>query len=726
MDTNTAPDAQIFINRELSWLKFNERVLEESMCETTPLYERLKFIAIYTNNLDEFYMIRVGTLYDQALMTVPFLDTKTHMTPTEQLNLIYARTRALGERRDACYAAVCGALAEMGAEHVRLGTVVGRDRNYLKAYFERELQPLLSPQIIDARHPFPHLINKQLYVAVRLKREKPASEDGDKSDNISTAPLFGLIPVPDALDRLIFLPGEGLSRFVLAEEVIAAHAAAAFGKLFRVLEAVVFTVTRNGDINMDEQLYHQDADYRAFMKEVLKKRRRLAPVRLEAQDFCSRELRVYFMEKLRLSDTQIFVSASPIDLRFVYALGDRLPKTLVRKISWEPHVARLPAGLSSRGGMIRRIERGDILLMFPYDSFRPFIDLIREASADPFVTSIKLTLYRVGQESRIIDSLISAAENGKDVTILLELRARFDEENNLNWAQKLEEAGVHILYGPDGYKVHSKVCLITRSEKGRVTHITQVGTGNYNEKTAHVYTDYSLLTAHPGIAADAARLFNHLCTGTLGDDYRTLLVAPHCMPETIFRMIDEEIERARQGREAQIIIKLNSVTDNGVIDALVRASGAGVRVRMIVRGICCVLPGVAGMTENIEIQSIVGRYLEHSRVYCFGAGADRKIYISSADFMTRNMHRRIELAAPILDPTLAKRVYEDLLATLRDNVKARDMCPDGSYVLRTPPSPDEAFDSQRYFRERVETVAASAEPGVLRRLFARLQRKFPR
>ncbi len=697
----------IYVNRELSWLKFNERVLEESMCAATPLYERLKFISIFESNYDEFFMVRVGTLYDQALLAVPLLDTKTHMTPAEQLEAIYARTRVLTARRDACYDAVTEALAQEGVVHLRRVTE-DADRQALDAIFEREIWPLLSPSIVDSRHPFPHLPNKQLHVAVRL-----AQPGGDE-------PLFGLIPVPAALDRLIFLPGDEAHRYCLAEEVIAARAASVF-PMYEVREAVVFCVTRNADINTDEQLYNQDADYRDYMKEILRKRKRLAAVRLELLGDSSEEMRAYFREKLRLRETQVFSSTSPLEMRYVYALGDKLPSALTKRLSWTPHHPRYPAGLSKKTSMIRRIQHGDLLLNYPYDSFKPFVNLIREASEDKYVTSIRLTLYRVGRESRLIDSLINAAENGKDVTILLELRARFDEENNINWAQKLEESGVRILYGPDGYKVHSKICLITRREKGRVSYITQIGTGNYNEKTANVYTDYSLMTANPAIAADAAKLFNNLGMGVLGDDYKTLLVAPHCMKTVLLRAIDGEIAKARLGRGGEILVKVNSVTDNDMIEALVRASQAGVRVRMIVRGICCLLPGVTGQTENISIISIVGRYLEHSRVYCFGTGAERKVYIASADFMTRNMQRRVEVAAPLLDPAIARRVYEDVEASLADNVKARIMLPDGSYTLRGAGEAS-PFDSQEFFRARAEENAGASAGSLLGKLRKKLRK----
>ena len=695
--------ASIYVNREFSWLKFNERVLDESMCADTPLYERLKFIAIFESNYDEFFMIRVGTLYDQTLVAVPFLDTKTHMTPTAQLEEIYERTRTLTARRDACYDAVTAEMAREGVVHLR--DQIGReDRRYLDGVFERDIQPLLSPSIVDARHPFPHLANKQLFVAVRL--EHPNGQE---------AP-YGLIPVPSALDRVIFLPEEGAPRdsaaqtgqhrYVLAEDVIADRAAAVF-PMYRVLESVVFCVTRNADISGDE--HQQDADYREYMKEVLKKRKRLAAVRMELEGQASEELQAYFMEKLHLHRSQLFFSTSPVDMRYVYGLFDELPPALARRLSWTPHRARFPAGLSKSESMIRQIQHADVLLHYPYDSFKPFVNLIREASEDPAVTSIKITLYRVGRESRIIDSLISAAENGKDVTILLELRARFDEENNINWAQKLEDAGARILYGPGGYKVHSKICLITFREKGRVSYITQIGTGNYNENTANVYTDYSLMTASPSIAEDALLLFNNLSTGVLGDNYGTLMVAPHHMRTVILRNIETEIEKARIGRPAEITVKLNAITDNQLIDALVRASQAGVRIRMLVRGICCLLPGVPGKTENITIFSIVGRYLEHSRVYCFGAGEERRVFISSADFMTRNMQRRVEVAAPVLTPALAKRIWDDLELLFADTCKARVMHPDGSYTLRRPADGERPFNSQEYFRQRTESSAVRGE-----------------
>ena len=714
MDKTLRDDASIFVNREFSWLKFNERVLEESMCTETPLYERLKFIAIFRSNLDEFYMIRVGTLYDQALLTVPILDSKTHMTPVAQLEHIYRRTREMEERCGICYKRVTSELAAEGVSLMGWDALTSDERKYLDSFFEREILPLLSPTIVDTRHPFPFLGNKQIYVAVRLESKR---KDEDKKT------LFGIIPVSNALPRLVRLQ-EKEHRFILTEEVVRGFSEKVFN-FYSVRESVVFCVTRNADINMDEQFYNQEVDYRAYMKEVLKKRKRLAAVRLELRGDCSKELREYFKDKIRLQDEQIFSCVTPPDMRWVYGLGDHLPDALRKKLSWVPHHARYPVGLSAQKSMIRQIQHGDVLLTFPYDSFRPFVDLIREASADRYVTSIRLTLYRVGSESQLIDSLINAAENGKDVTILLELRARFDEENNLNWAAKLEEAGVRILYGPDGYKVHSKICLITRREKGRVSHITQIGTGNYNEKTTNVYTDYSLMTANPAIAEDAQMLFNNLSTGTLGKEYRTLLVAPYCMRTTLLQMIDGEIEKARIGREADILVKVNSFTDNVLIEALKNASQAGVRVRMVVRGICCILPGLPGLTENISIVSVVGRYLEHSRVYCFGAGNEQRVYISSADFMTRNMQRRVEVAAPVLDPLIARRIANDVETTFLDNVKGRVMHPDGTYTLRVA-GEGARIDSQNFFRERAANGNARkiGKPAFLRAAANKLKSLF--
>ncbi|MBR6748431.1 MAG: polyphosphate kinase 1 [Clostridia bacterium] len=699
---------KIYVNRELSWLKFNSRVLEESMCPGTPLYERLKFISIFVSNLDEFCMIRVGTLYDQSLLSVPILDTKTHMSPNEQLEAIYSRIRELLAEKDRCYDAVMTALAAEGIEQVRADDLSPEDKSYLVGYFDRELQPLLSPQIVDTRHPFPHLTNLQLHVAVLLQR------DGEST-------LCGLIPVNPALERIVFLPDR--RRFILVEELIELFASRIF-HMDRVLETVIFAVTRNADINMDERLderlFTEDQDYRAYMKEILKKRKRLAAVRLEMNHDCSEPFRAYFMDKFRLKPQQIFTTATPIDMRWVYTLPEHMPSTLTKKLSFEPHRSRYPNVLSPNESIIRQVQRRDILLNYPYDSFKPFVDLIREASEDKAVSSIKLTLYRVGRESNLITSLIHAAENGKDVTILLELRARFDEENNLNWAAKLEEAGCRILYGPDGFKVHSKICLITRRD-GKLQYVTQIGTGNYNEKTANIYTDYSLLTADPQIAADALQVFNNLGTGTIGGTYRHLLVAPKGLRPTILSLIEGEIEKARAGKPAEIFVKINSLTDNPLLEALVRASQAGVKIRMIVRGICCLRPGIPGYTDNIQIISIVGRYLEHSRVYAFGSGGDRRVYIASADFMTRNMQRRIEIAVPLRDPKIAARVYDDLCTTFSDTYKARELHADGSYTHRQPAPGAKPFDSQNYFRER---AAATAEPlsgfrARLRALFGR-------
>jgi len=695
------------VNRELSWLKFNQRVLDEAMSARNPLFEQFKFLSIFVSNLDEFYMIRVGSLYDQTLLDDMPVDNKTGMTAREQLERIFSATRPLYAQKDFAYDAVCRNLGENGVCACAMESLEEWERGFLEEYFTGELQPQLSPQIINVRHPFPHLINKRLYVATRLTNKKNAG-------------LYGLIPVPAALGRVVFLPGNGL-RYVLLEDIILHYAERIF-EIYSVAEKTVLCVTRNADLGPEEELGDEDTDFRQYMKEILKKRSRLAPVRLEVQRGISRELEKFFRLKLSLRERQVFVCTSPLDMSYIGEIAKRLPSSERHKLFYPEFSPQYPPYLRRGESMLRAVERQDLLFSYPYESMRPFLDIVREAAENPNVLSIRITLYRIARESKLAESLILAAENGKDVTVVMELRARFDEQNNIDWANRLERAGCRVIYGNSVYKVHAKICLITLRERGKLRTVTQIGTGNYNEQTAELYTDFCLLTAGEEIGLDAVNFFKNMDLDNADGVYRRLLVAPSSFRSKIMELIDREIEKGGRG---SILLKLNAITDKELIDKLASASRAGVRVRMLVRGICCLLPGVAGATENISVVSIVGRFLEHARVYAFGSEEDRITYISSGDFMTRNTERRVEIACPILDPNLAERVYAALELMLCDNVKAYDLLPDGSYRKRTAGAEAELNSQERFIQEaklpHYEYLARQRRPDLFRRGLLRVK-----
>ncbi|WP_242844298.1 polyphosphate kinase 1 [Candidatus Soleaferrea massiliensis] len=699
-------DLQCMQNRELSWLKFNERVLEEANCEETPLYERLKFISIFTTNLDEFYMVRVGSLTDLALMEPDEIDNKSGMTPIEQLEAIYEATVPLYALRDRALGDIEEKLQKHGIQQMRPSELTTFEQHYAERYFEEEVMPLLSPQIIDVRHPFPHLENKQLNIAVLLRHKGRT--------------LFGIIPVNPALKRIIQIPQDSL-RYMLVEDLILSYAAKVFD-MYEVVESTIMCVTRNADINTDEGFFDEDMDYRQHMRKVIKKRERLAPVRLEIQSMISDEFSDYLCRRLNIKKRQIFVSRIPLDMSFIFSFQDSLPPALKQTLLNKPFTPQASAGVNPHESMTRQVLRKDIFLSYPFESMTPFLNLIKEAASDAAVVSIKITLYRIARQSKLAEYLITAAENGKEVTVLMELRARFDEQNNIEWAQRLEEAGCRVIYGLDGFKVHSKICLITRRERTKIQYITQIATGNYNESTAKLYTDLSLLTSNQEIGEDAVSFFKNLALGNLNGQYRHLRVSPSSLKPMIMTMVDREIRKAKSGEEGSIFMKMNSLTDKGVIEKLIEASMAGVRVQLIIRGICCLIPQVPGRTENITVISIVGRFLEHSRIYCFGKGADRKLYISSADMMTRNTERRVEIACPVLDQKIADRIMQMIDIQLHDNVKAREQSSDGRYTLRQS-SGGQRVNSQEYFMEEAIRNAAlvpAAPPkkhSLLRRLF---------
>lgn len=669
------PDTRFTQNRELSWLRFNERVLMEATDETVPLLERLKFIAIFTSNLDEFFMIRVGSLFDLSHFKTHTIDQKSGWTPGEQLTHIYEAVRVLYARRQQIYQEVEQQLRVHGICQLRYDELAETEVKFVRQYFKSSIAPILSPQIVDTHHPFPHLQNKALHIGAWLKYKNN--------------PMFAVIPVPAALPEVIFLPG-GETRYIRTEEVILEHVSQIF-KSDTILEKTVFCVTRNADINPDDEAFDFDSDdFRGKMKKLLRQRQRLAPVRLELSRPISETFLKYLKEHLPVTQEQVYVTNAPLKMGYAFALPAKLSENKRRALTDTPFTPGVPHGVRLNAPITPQVQAHDILLSYPFEGMDTFLHLIRESAYDPDVISIKITIYRLARKAKLVEYLCAAAEAGKDVTAFIELRARFDEQNNIDWSERLEDAGCTVIYGVENYKVHSKVCLITRRSQGSVQYITQVGTGNYNEKTALQYTDLSLITANPAIGQDANHFFQNLAIGNVSGQYEHLMVAPSSLKTGIIREIDREIAKRGEGR---IFIKMNAITDIDLIEKLKQASCAGVRVRMIVRGICCILPDIPEKTENIEVISIVGRFLEHSRVYCFGQGNDERMYIASADFMTRNTEKRVEVACPIYDQNVREKIHYLMDTCWADNVKARALQRDGSY--RTRPIRETPIDSQQ-------------------------------
>jgi polyphosphate kinase len=666
-------------NREISWLKFNERVLDEAAYEPSPLLERLKFIAIFTANLDEFYMVRVGALTDYMLFNPDYAESRTGMSAKEQLAAIYETVKALCVRRDEMYASLRKRLAERGVRHYSVDDLSETERKSLQQLFRKDILPLLSPQIVDATHPFPHLANKRLHIAVRLAGKRKE--------------LYGLIPVPAASERMIPVRGDG---FLPTEDLIL-HCSDEVFNMYRVLEKNIIAVTRNADLNFED--YEEEIeDYRRYIKKAIKKRLRQSPVRLELRYEAGSAFLEFFTNKLDMAYPQILRFSTPLDFPFCDAV-ERLFATRFPDLKAAPHTPL--ESIPEHTDMLSLVSRHDVLLSYPFESVSPFLDLIRQASHVEAVVSIKITLYRIDIHSKLAYSLMQAAENGKEVVVIMELRARFDEDNNIQWAERLEQAGCQVIYGLPGYKVHCKVCLITCRQNGALSRITQIGSGNYNEKTSKQYTDLSLMTANPEIGEDATKLFKNLLVGNLRDVYRHLLVAPNTLKTGVLRRIDEEIAKAEDGLPASVILKCNSLTDREIIDKLADASRAGVKIRLIVRGICCLIPGIEKHTENIGVTSIVGAFLEHSRIYCFGEGPDAAVYIASADLMTRNTADRVEVACPVFDGAIRARILDMLDVMLRDNTKAWEQLPDGRYIRKrngfSGESEAKPVNSQEYF-----------------------------
>lgn len=689
----------IYMNRELSWLKFNERVIEEAENPEVPLCERMNFVSIYQSNLDEFFRVRVGSLQDQMLVNKKIRDNKTNMTSEEQIRAILKEVKRLNKRKDAAYKDLMGKVEEYGIRLIDFTTAKSDEKKYLEQYFNHEIVPLSSPTIVGKRQPFPFLRNQDIYAVVVLETR-------------SGKERIGIIPCTNNMvERLIELPG-GKGRYILSENIILHYIGKVF-KGYKVKGKSLIRVVRNADIDADA-LYDEDLDYREFMADLMKERKKLSPVRLDM----SREIDESVVEALcRYLDVlpeRVFRSEAPLDLSFVYKIQDLL--RMNPELFYEKRVPQKSASFRDGESILKQIEKEDKLLSYPYESIRPFLNMLNEAAEDDSVISIKMTLYRLAKQSKIIEALCEAAENGKEVVVLVELRARFDEENNIRWSRMLEKAGCQIIYGLEGYKVHSKLCLITKKGADGIEYITQIGTGNYNEKTARLYTDLSLMTADEQIGMDAARVFQALAKGETVEESEHLLVAPKCLQPRIIDMIDEEIRNKKNGEDAYIGLKLNSLTDKKIMDKLVEASCAGVHIDMIIRGICCLIPGVKGQTENIHIISIVGRFLEHSRIYIFGCGENRKYYISSADFMTRNTVKRVEVAAPVYDPAIKTRIQGMFDLMLGDNRKARKENADGKYILvkceGEPVNSQEALYQEAYDRaaERLQPKAPEGGP----------------
>lgn len=669
---------ECYANRELSWLKFNERVLDEAASHHVPLCERMAFFSIFQSNLDEFFMVRVGALYDQMLADNHARENKTWMTSEEQLQAIFEKTRIISQRKDHIYKQYMEELEEQGVELLSFSDMLPEDKVYLEKYFEESIQPLLSPQVIGKKQPFPFLKNKEIYAVVVLGGKK-----GDK---------LGIIPCSnEVFKRLIPVPS-GKNHYMLVEELILHYIPEVFDH-YEVKSKSLIRIIRNADIDVDEAFDDEELDYRDCMKKLISTRKKLCPVKLEHSRVLDDTVIEHLRRDLGIFKDQVFHTETPLELSFLFQIQNALREK--KELFYEKRVPQNSPEFVDDKPVLDQICEKDKLLSYPYESMKPFIRLLKEAGNDTRVVSIKMTLYRVARNSQIVEALIDAAENGKEVVVLVELRARFDEENNIEWSQRLEDAGCRLIYGLNHIKVHSKLCQITYMSEEGARYVTQIGTGNYNEKTSKLYTDLSLMTADQEIGEEAAEVFHKLCLAQTVEHTNHLLVAPKCLQNKLIDKIEAEITKVKEGTAGYIGVKMNSLTDKKLIDKLIEASMAGVQIDLIVRGICCLIPEVEGYTDNIQVISIVGRYLEHSRIYIFGKGGDSEVYIASADFMTRNTTKRVEVAAPVYDPELKERILESFNLMLRDNVKASVLKSDGNYYHRD--GGDIQLNSQEYF-----------------------------
>lgn len=692
-------------NRELSWLKFNKRVLEEAGDPDVPLMERMKFVAIFTSNLDEFFMIRVGSLYDMAAMKAQTTDRRSGLTPQQQLNRIYEAVAPLYKERDKTYAEIKKRLNPYGICGLSFKELQDPEKKYVKKYFKDQILPVLSPQIVDANHPFPHLLNKEIYVVASLKRDNKK--------------MLGIVPVPQYISDILFLPGHDI-RYIRMEKILMEYMEVIFDK-YEVSDKNYICVTRNADISPDDESLDINDDFRTLMKKTLNKRRRMAVVRLETANPLPESLETYFCEKFHITPKQIFRTKMPMKLSYIFSVAEKVPEHMRRTLVYEPFSPQKAAMVEDETSIMKQIRRKDILLSYPYESMEPFLKLLKEAGSDPSVVTIKITIYRLAKKARLVEYLCAAAENGKEVTVLIELRARFDEQNNIEWSERLEEAGCRVIYGFENYKVHSKICLITCKTRNGYQYITQVGTGNYNEKTAAMYTDVCLMTADQEIGQDAAAFFQNMSMGNLSGTYRHLIVSPNTLKKTVLELIEEETKKGKNGR---IIMKMNSVTDVEFIEKISRASRAGVEVDLLVRGICCILPGVKGYTDRVRVTSIVGRFLEHPRIFIFGRGSSEKMYIGSADMMTRNTEKRVEVACPVYDPEVRERLNHMIHVMLEDNVKARALDSSGNYQKKEQTG--QPVDAQEVFMQEAVQEAVRVKKPAKRPFFDFLLRIFRR
>ena len=656
--------SNVYMNRELSWLKFNERVLEEAENPEVPLCERMTFVSIYQSNLDEFFRVRVGSLQDQMLISKEIRENKTKMTSEEQIRAIIKEVKKLNQRKDKAYEKLMKKIEDYGITFINYASAKTEEKKFLEKYFMKEIMPLSSPTIVSKRQPFPFLKNGEIYAVVVL-------ETRNKKERI------GIIPCSNnMLARMVELPG-GKGRYMLIEELILHYIGKVF-KGYKVKGKSLLKVVRNADIDADAA-YDEDLDYREFMEDLMKQRKKLSPVRIDLSREMDETVVDALCRYLDVTPDRVFRSEAPLDVSFVFQVQDLLRRNT--ELFYEKRVPQKSPEFKDGQSILQQITQEDKMLSYPYDSIRPFLKMLTEATEDDSVISIKMTLYRLAKQSKVIEALCEAAENGKEVVVLVELRARFDEENNIRWSRMLEEAGCQIIYGLEHYKVHSKLCLITRRGENGIQYITQIGTGNYNEKTARLYTDLSLMTANEQIGMDAARVFQALAKGEVVEDMEHLLVAPKCLQSKVIEKIEEQIQKQKNGETAYIGLKMNSLTDKRIIDKLIDASKAGVKIDMIVRGICCLIPGAEGETENIHVISVVGRFLEHSRIYIFGKGEEAQYYIGSADFMTRNTVKRVEVAAPVYSERLKKRLQDLFDLMLSDNKKARKEDTKGTYSV---------------------------------------------
>lgn len=697
-------------NREISWLQFNKRVLEEAADPRVPLLERAKFLSIFTSNLDEFYMIRCGSLYDLSLIDNTKIDKKSGMIPSEQLDAIFAESNNLYKIRDNVYKDINHTLNALHLSCVSYKTLSKGQEKFVKDYFDTDIAPLLSPQIIDSHHPFPHLVNKAQYLFLEI------NEDGNKH--------FALIPVPDFANRIVYIPNYGHC-YMLIEQIMF-HCIERLFKNCKVLNKTIVRITRNADINLNEDQIDDDDDYREYMKHILKKRNRLAPIRLEIYKEIHSDSLEYLCSHLSLRKEQVFISKCPLELSHIFKMIDLAPtidKTPLTPLLYKTFTPQSNPLLTPELPCIPQIMDHDVLLFYPYQSMDGFLKLLKEASEDKHVVSIKITIYRLAKHSKIVRYLCRAAENGKNVTVLMELKARFDEQNNISAAEELEESGCHILYGFENYKVHSKICLITYKDKNEFKYITQIGTGNYNEKTSKMYTDLSYITSRKEIGKDAVTFFQNMSMSNLEGQYQHLWVAPSNLKSSILKEIDNQINLAKQHQPARIRIKMNSFTDLDIIHKISEASMAGVKIEMIIRGICCLLPGLENATENITIRSIVGRYLEHSRIYCFGDEKDIKIYIASADCMTRNTEKRVEIGCPIQDEKLKNQILEYFTLLMSDNIKARELCSDGHYKqIISQEAPLNSQEESMHLAIQITQEIKKSEKGLFQHIIKSLRK----